>query len=450
MRLNLRFVRTILFALVFLTSGFFIPSNYAHAESVSSAITSARNAVLAAYASYTEANYSPQNWNTLTKFKNDALENIDYCYDRGDIDNALIYKDTAIVGMDGVLTIVETFALYKVNKLSELSTAFSTYHEADYTSDKWTILGEFNSAGITAINNATSSTAVDNALSTATNGMAGVLTITLMLPGYKITKLGELGTVFATYLEVNYSAENWATLTGFNSAGITAINNAADLTAVDSAILAATNGMSGVSVSTLLLDNYKNSKKGELGTVFATYSEVNYSAENWVALTGFNSAGITAINNSIDQAGVDLALKTATDGMRNVSIIVSHSGGSYALFVFVPKPTEPIKIQTTDECSAGANFSITTGKACVLSIPIAKGQVLGAEKYNFTILLKIGSKGNEVIELQKFLVSLGYNIGLTDGIFGTKTKAAVISFQIANKLVGDGIVGTKTRILLNK
>ena len=78
------------------------------------------------------------------------------------------------------------------------------------------------------------------------------------------------------------------------------------------------------------------------------------------------------------------------------------------------------------------------------------GKVLGAEKFNFTKLMKHGSKGNEIIELQKLLTSLGYDLGTADGKFGAKTKEAVIKFQKTNKLVGDGVVGTKTRLLLNK
>ena len=46
--------------------------------------------------------------------------------------------------------------------------------------------------------------------------------------------------------------------------------------------------------------------------------------------------------------------------------------------------------------------------------------------------------------LQDALNYLGYNTGNIDGIFGTKTKNAVIRFQRANKLSQDGIVGCKT------
>ena len=93
-------------------------------------------------------------------------------------------------------------------------------------------------------------------------------------------------------------------------------------------------------------------------------------------------------------------------------------------------------------------FSTTTGQSCIGNTGVA-GQVLGAEHFNFTQLMKNGSKGNEVMELQNFLNSAGYSVGTADGKFGAKTKAALIKFQTANKLKGDGVVGPKVRALLN-
>lgn len=61
------------------------------------------------------------------------------------------------------------------------------------------------------------------------------------------------------------------------------------------------------------------------------------------------------------------------------------------------------------------------------------------------MLLKVGSTGNKVKELQK-LLSL-----TTDGVFGIDTLKAVKVFQSKNGLVSDGIVGSKTwDVLLNK
>jgi hypothetical protein len=64
-------------------------------------------------------------------------------------------------------------------------------------------------------------------------------------------------------------------------------------------------------------------------------------------------------------------------------------------------------------------------------------------------LTKPLTKGNDVKELQNYLNQKGYNSGNADGIFGPKTKGAVIQFQLENGLVGDGIVGLLTKAKLN-
>lgn len=61
-------------------------------------------------------------------------------------------------------------------------------------------------------------------------------------------------------------------------------------------------------------------------------------------------------------------------------------------------------------------------------------------------VLSIGDTGEDVRELQEWLVKLGYNVGSKgpDGDFGSKTYAAVIDFQKKHNLKDDGIVGPLT------
>ncbi len=60
--------------------------------------------------------------------------------------------------------------------------------------------------------------------------------------------------------------------------------------------------------------------------------------------------------------------------------------------------------------------------------------------------LKVGSRGKEVASLQLLLNGKRLPVPplTVDGIFGSRTEAAVISFQKANRLEPDGIVGPKT------
>ena len=59
-------------------------------------------------------------------------------------------------------------------------------------------------------------------------------------------------------------------------------------------------------------------------------------------------------------------------------------------------------------------------------------------------LSKIGSRGDEVRQIQTRLKKWGYYSGSVDGIYGTATKKAVQSFQQKNGLTADGIAGPKT------
>jgi len=56
------------------------------------------------------------------------------------------------------------------------------------------------------------------------------------------------------------------------------------------------------------------------------------------------------------------------------------------------------------------------------------------------IHLSFGSKNEKVKKAQLVLNEKGFNCGEADGIFGAKTKTAVINFQKANKLPIDGVI----------
>ena len=63
-------------------------------------------------------------------------------------------------------------------------------------------------------------------------------------------------------------------------------------------------------------------------------------------------------------------------------------------------------------------------------------------------VLKKGSRGDEVMTLQKKLKQWGYYDGSVDGVFGAGTEKAVQYFQRKNGLTADGVVGAKTAAAL--
>ena len=67
-----------------------------------------------------------------------------------------------------------------------------------------------------------------------------------------------------------------------------------------------------------------------------------------------------------------------------------------------------------------------------------------AEPAAYAAILKQGSSGGEVKEVQRRLKNWGYYFGEVDGIYGPATVAAVKSFQRKNGLKVDGIAGKET------
>ena len=61
-----------------------------------------------------------------------------------------------------------------------------------------------------------------------------------------------------------------------------------------------------------------------------------------------------------------------------------------------------------------------------------------------TAIINAKSSSQDIKLVQKKLKNWGYYTGSVDGIYGSKTKAAVVKFQKRNGLVADGIIGDKT------
>lgn len=161
------------------------------------------------------------------------------------------------------------------------------------------------------------------------------------------------------------------------------------------------------------------------------------------------------------EVGVYQVVVTLIQNRQEPEIIATASGDT--LTIIAPPapeiPEEPVVVEepkvTRRTGGGGGGGYINPSTLNQIAIEtttnaVEETAVLGVEKFNFTLLLKIGSKGNEVLELQKFLNNAGYDCGTADGKFGQKTKNAVIKFQKANNLIGDGVVGAITRKALNK
>lgn len=142
--------------------------------------------------------------------------------------------------------------------------------------------------------------------------------------------------------------------------------------------------------------------------------------------------------------------KVVTDWRPASSRSTSSSHSSYGSYLpgYGPRAVTPLTVipsaTPNSPCINGALFNTTNGLPCstVSTTPNpSDGQAI-TRNLKLTIPFM---KGDDVKTLQTYLNTHNYNCGLADGIFGNLTKQAVISFQLANKLKDDGIVGPITR-----
>ena len=89
----------------------------------------------------------------------------------------------------------------------------------------------------------------------------------------------------------------------------------------------------------------------------------------------------------------------------------------------------------------GKNYPLSEMKALINDSPSVGDQ---SPSSGSSDLLKEGQKGSKITELQEKLKSIGYDPQGIDGIFGPKTKAALVAFQTAMGIDTDAIVGPIT------
>jgi peptidoglycan hydrolase-like protein with peptidoglycan-binding domain len=81
--------------------------------------------------------------------------------------------------------------------------------------------------------------------------------------------------------------------------------------------------------------------------------------------------------------------------------------------------------------------------------------IVSAQNYTFSNNLTVGSSGQDVVSLQSWLISNGYDIpavssgAVSKGYFGSQTKMALINFQRAISFPAFGFFGPMTRERLN-
>lgn len=190
----------------------------------------------------------------------------------------------------------------------------------------------------------------------------------------------------------------------------------------------------------------------------------NYNGKTWYLKKGMAPSGTPGTSNH----GFGLAIDIAVDNKGKIVSIAGtkayqwmcENAPSYG-FYLQGAPTKPdgkpnpeYEAWHWQYCIGDKVAPALSGAAPAIApapapaaVPAPAEQQKAADPSN-DIVLTVGSKGPEVVELQKLLAKKKYYSGKADGDFGKVTEAAVNKFKAAKGLKADGRVGAKTFALL--
>lgn len=285
-------------------------------ENVNAALkTAAKKALNDSFATYSQDDYTSDNWAKLTKAKDDGLAAIDSALTEAAIQSA---KNAALDAMAAVETIAEATAEAKAAATAALKTAFEGYTETDYDAQTWATLKAAYDNGLAAIEAATDVSAVNTAKQTALDAMAACVPKDVeALTQAKAEAKAAIETAFNAYDEDNYTSANWTELTIAYNRGLTEVEAATSVSAVDTAKQTAITAMAAVKDNATLLADAKAAALASLDAAKAEYSQADY-ATNWSVLEKAYNDGKAEINAAAAIEAVNSALQKATDAMAAV------------------------------------------------------------------------------------------------------------------------------------
>lgn len=289
-------------------------------ENVNAALkTAAKKALNDSFATYSEDDYTSDNWAKLTKAKDDGLAAIDSALTEAAIQSA---KNAALDAMAAVETIAEAtareLAEAKAAATAALKTAFEGYTETDYDAQTWATLKAAYDNGLAAIEAATDVSAVNTAKQTALDAMAACVPKDVeALTQAKAEAKAAIETAFEAYDEDDYASANWTELTIAYNRGLNEVEAATSVSAVNTAKQTAITAMAAVKDNATLLAEAKTAALAALDAAKAEYSQADY-ATNWSVLEKAYNDGKAEINAAAAIEAVNSALQKATDAMAAV------------------------------------------------------------------------------------------------------------------------------------
>ncbi|MGC9610945.1 MAG: peptidoglycan-binding protein [Minisyncoccia bacterium] len=169
-------------------------------------------------------------------------------------------------------------------------------------------------------------------LNPATNNTSTTLTVEANLTAYNAA--------LAAVHEADYTAASWTTYQGVVAANVVTVAS------TQAAVNTATANITAAQGSLVtVLAAAKVTAHDVLTAALLTYTEGDYTSDNWIALTGYKTDGDTAIDAAINLAGVTSAQNTAIVGMAGVKTIAQTaaevlSNATNAVVVAETTPTQ--------------------------------------------------------------------------------------------------------------
>ena len=204
----------------------------------------------------------------------------------------------------------------------------------------------------------------------------------------------------------------------------------------------------------------------QCGTLYAFVSTTNSTQTNNTtapALSSFQTSSTVSNGNFLGSGSVltftfstnqSINTPRVTVGTANVPVNGSGNGPYTASYTLNGSESLPLQVTVVYSNPAGSQSQNTFwfGKNETLSNTNVSQSSSNSGGSNTTFIqdLHDGSKGTEVVNLQKRLTALGLYTGPITGTYGSLTKAAVKAYQAKHSIQQLGIIGPATRTLLNK
>ena len=142
---------------------------------------------------------------------------------------------------------------------------------------------------------------------------------------------------------------------------------------------------------------------------------------------------VTFSINAIVFAGTDNQKKTKENTVNSSHTESTHNSSK-------DKKKQSKEVAETEDNSLGKKLEQENGELRKESAQI-KAQ---------PFIVKYGMRGESVRTVQTILMELGFYADTVDGVFGNNTLNAVKDFQLAHKMIPDGIVGDATLAVMKR